>query len=119
MGVTSICTTLTGSFRDGATYTTDARPSFEVSTSLVSSVPADAEKSKRRPDAGEPSAFREVTEMVDIELPSRARTCGAALTISDCANPDGPATDGALCLSTAHADTASIANAAAARQVSA
>jgi len=42
--------------------------------------------------------------MVDIELPSLDRTCGAAVTLSDWANPDGPASAGASWLSTAHAE---------------
>jgi hypothetical protein len=70
----------------------------------VTSVPAGAVKSKRRPAIGEPSAFRAMTEMVDIELPSLDRTCGAAVTLSDWANPDGPASAGASWLSTAHAE---------------
>jgi hypothetical protein len=86
----------------------------------VTNVPAVAEKSKRRPTAGEPSALRAVTEIVDIELPSRDRICGAAVTISESANPEGPANDGADCLSTVQAETANTASAApTTRQVSA
>ena len=105
----------TGSFSDGAIYD-DRGPAVVRGRALHSR--AASRRMRSRASGVPPSAsrrhFARSTEMVDIELPSRGRTCGAAVTISDCANPDGPASAGAACLSTAHAEAANTASAAAA-----
>ena len=102
-GVASTMMSSAGVDNEGAVTTKKAWPSEPVTTSTCEIEPADVLTLTRFPTSGLPLSSIILTVTTDCALPLCATRSGDAASVSDCAWPPGPMSDGASCLSTVHA----------------